>query len=142
MVGLAQGQSHDHPTLSKLKVSAMTKERRTYRINGLVQGVGFRPTLWHVAHTLGLFGEVWNDADGVGTILEGNANILNRFELELRPVARELRIRSSPRMRLHARPVPSRCSHPATVVGAMLSPTVRTVVRALRSRAPFPMTGR
>lgn len=84
MVGLAQGQSHDHPTLSKLKVSAMTKERRTYRITGLVQGVGFRPTLWHVAHTLGLFGEVWNDADGVGTILEGNADILNRFELELR----------------------------------------------------------
>ena len=48
----------------------MTMERRTYRITGLVQGVGFRPTLWRVAHALKLTGEVWNDAEGVGTILD------------------------------------------------------------------------
>ena len=59
-------------------------ERRTYRITGLVQGVGFRPTLWHTAHTLSLAGEVWNDAEGVGTILEGPTSVLDRFEGQLR----------------------------------------------------------
>jgi len=35
------------------------------RIRGLVQGVGFRPAVWHVAHRLGLHGDVRNDGDGV-----------------------------------------------------------------------------
>jgi len=35
------------------------------RIRGLVQGVGFRPTVWHVAKDLGLKGDVRNDGDGV-----------------------------------------------------------------------------
>lgn len=67
----------------------MTMERRTYRITGLVQGVGFRPTLWRVAHALKLTGEVWNDAEGVGTILEGNVDVLDRFEEELRKTVRD-----------------------------------------------------
>lgn len=62
----------------------MTIERRTYRITGLVQGVGFRPTLWRVAHALELAGEVWNDAEGVGTILEGEKSVLDAFEPALR----------------------------------------------------------
>lgn len=67
----------------------MTVERRTYRITGLVQGVGFRPTLWRVAHALELTGEVWNDAEGVGTILEGKSTVLDRFESELRSAVRK-----------------------------------------------------
>ena len=35
------------------------------RIRGLVQGVGFRPTVWHVAWQLGLTGDVRNDGEGV-----------------------------------------------------------------------------
>lgn len=35
------------------------------RIRGIVQGVGFRPFVWQIAHELQLHGEVRNDGDGV-----------------------------------------------------------------------------
>lgn len=67
----------------------MTVQRRTYRITGLVQGVGFRPTLWRVAHALKLAGEVWNDAQGVGAILEGDVSVLDCFEEALRKTVQD-----------------------------------------------------
>ena len=63
-----------------------------FRINGLVQGVGFRPTVYRIATELGLKGEVFNDAEGVGVILEGEADQVSRFPTLLReqkpPLAR------------------------------------------------------
>ena len=44
----------------------MTTVTRYYRVNGLVQGVGFRPTVYRIAKELSLVREVFNDADGVG----------------------------------------------------------------------------
>ena len=55
-----------------------------FRINGLVQGVGFRPTVYRIATELGLKGEVFNDAEGVGVILEGEADQVSRFPTLLR----------------------------------------------------------
>ncbi|ESW79651.1 carbamoyltransferase [Mesorhizobium sp. LSJC280B00] len=40
-------------------------EGRLVRVTGLVQGVGFRPTVWRIATAMGLSGHVRNDAAGV-----------------------------------------------------------------------------
>lgn len=54
------------------------------RIRGLVQGVGFRPTVWHIANELGLCGDVRNDGEGVLVRL-GNASTdeIERFTRKL-----------------------------------------------------------
>ncbi|MDB6142020.1 MAG: hypF [Pseudomonas sp.] len=45
--------------------SDCTGSGETIRVRGLVQGVGFRPTVWRLARDCGLCGEVRNDAEGV-----------------------------------------------------------------------------
>lgn len=63
-----------------------------FRINGLVQGVGFRPTVYRIAKELGLKGEVFNDAQGVGVVLEGEDSQVLAFPEAMRqgkpPLAR------------------------------------------------------
>ncbi|MES9851508.1 MAG: carbamoyltransferase HypF [Candidatus Thiodiazotropha sp. L084R] len=49
------------------------------RVQGLVQGVGFRPTVWHLARESGLRGSVWNDAQGVEIHVCGQQEQLDRF---------------------------------------------------------------
>jgi hydrogenase maturation protein HypF len=62
------------------------------RVRGLVQGVGFRPTVWRIAHELGLSGDVRNDGDGVLIRLSGAEAQISGFCSELRsqcpPLAR------------------------------------------------------
>jgi hydrogenase maturation protein HypF len=53
------------------------------RIRGTVQGVGFRPTVYRVARSLGLGGFVRNDEHGVWVELEGSAPDVARFERTL-----------------------------------------------------------
>ncbi|MEZ5934062.1 MAG: carbamoyltransferase HypF [Alphaproteobacteria bacterium] len=71
---------------------AVLVEARTIRIRGLVQGVGFRPTLWRLAEALGLKGEIGNDTRGVRLDLEGDRDALDRLirriEQEAPPLAR------------------------------------------------------
>ena len=57
----------------------MTKAATDFRVRGLVQGVGFRPTVYRIALELGLSGTVWNDAEGVVVHLEGEPEVLERF---------------------------------------------------------------
>ena len=41
------------------------------RVRGIVQGVGFRPTVWRIARDLGVRGGVANDGEGV--LIEASA---------------------------------------------------------------------
>lgn len=56
-----------------------SREARIVRVTGLVQGVGFRPTVYRIAAALNLAGRVWNDEAGVGIRLEGDAASLDAF---------------------------------------------------------------
>lgn len=57
------------------------------RVRGLVQGVGFRPTVWRLANEAGLVGAVVNDGDGVLIEARGDARALSTFlsRLEAEP---------------------------------------------------------
>jgi len=61
------------------------------RVRGLVQGVGFRPTVWQIAKACGLTGRVWNDAWGVQIeVWGGDAQIdefVQRLQTEAPPLA-------------------------------------------------------
>lgn len=51
----------------------------TIRIRGIVQGVGFRPTVWKIAQQFGLVGTVSNDGDGVLIEVLGKSFSINAF---------------------------------------------------------------
>ena len=57
------------------------------RVRGRVQGVGFRPTVWRIAHSLGLRGQVANDSEGVLIEVWGAAATLHEFVARLRSEA-------------------------------------------------------
>ncbi len=54
-------------------------EARDIRIQGIVQGVGFRPTVWKLANKFGLQGEVFNDGKGVQIYVWGTSDSINKF---------------------------------------------------------------
>ncbi len=54
------------------------------RVRGQVQGVGYRPFVWQLAHDLGLTGEVANDAQGVVITVQGPQVALEQFVIALR----------------------------------------------------------
>ncbi len=78
----------------------MTAEAVSVRIRGLVQGVGFRPSVWRLARDLGLAGEVRNDGDGVLIRAWGSAGalrgFLDRLPREAPPLSRIDRIDVTP----------------------------------------------
>jgi hydrogenase maturation protein HypF len=81
-------------------VGASGAQRRRLRVRGIVQGVGFRPTVYRLAVERGLAGWVLNDAEGVLIELEGPAAALDGFVAELRdrppPLAEITAIESAP----------------------------------------------
>jgi hydrogenase maturation protein HypF len=70
------------------------------RVRGLVQGVGFRPTVWRIANRLGLSGEVLNDSEGVLIQAFGSTAALAALEFALMeeapPLARVDAIEAAP----------------------------------------------
>ncbi len=55
------------------------RQRKRISVNGIVQGVGFRPFVFNLAKTLGLTGTVTNTASGVAIEAEGSGVLLDRF---------------------------------------------------------------
>jgi hydrogenase maturation protein HypF len=65
----------------------MERERRRFRVTGVVQGVGFRPFVHGLAHRHELSGFVLNDGQGVIVEAEGEIAELDRFSAGLRDEA-------------------------------------------------------
>ena len=59
-------------------------KRQRILITGRVQGVGFRPTVYSIAHKLGLSGFVYNDTEGVTVELQGEPERIEEFLSRLR----------------------------------------------------------
>jgi hydrogenase maturation protein HypF len=78
----------------------MAAVRVRARVEGTVQGVGFRPWVYGLATELGLGGYVLNDAHGVLVEVEAEAASVDRFLRRLEgggpPLARVERVRSEP----------------------------------------------
>ena len=70
------------------------------RVRGLVQGVGFRPTVWRLAQAHGLRGSVANDGEGVTIHIGGPPEAIAKFVdsllAEPPPLARIERVERSP----------------------------------------------
>lgn len=62
-------------------------ERRAILIQGIVQGVGFRPFVYHLARRLGLAGHVKNQTGHVFIEVEGAPALLDQFIAQLRTEA-------------------------------------------------------
>ena len=58
--------------------------RKRIRVRGIVQGVGFRPFVFNLAHELGLAGYVLNSSAGVTIEIEGSGPGVARFVATLR----------------------------------------------------------
>jgi hydrogenase maturation protein HypF len=77
-------------------------ERLQIRVQGIVQGVGFRPFVYNLARRSGLTGHVLNDSSGLVVEVQGEPDVLESFVAALRtlhpPLAwvRELTLTSLP----------------------------------------------
>ena len=77
---------------------ARQRKALSITVTGVVQGVGFRPFIWRLAHEHALSGEVTNTPDGVKILIEGDEKSLESFTQELPkqapPLARILALTS------------------------------------------------
>lgn len=70
--------SNAQPSRQRLRLHTDT-EGESIRVRGLVQGVGFRPTVWRLARNAGLAGDVCNDGEGVLIRLWGSSAQIDDF---------------------------------------------------------------
>ncbi|MCX8113533.1 MAG: acylphosphatase, partial [Burkholderiaceae bacterium] len=62
---------------------AANEVQQRLRIRGAVQGVGFRPFVYRLAHELALDGWVRNDGEGVEVVVRGAPADIARFHERL-----------------------------------------------------------
>ena len=74
----AAGESLDFAVLRPSSIY-----QRRLRVTGIVQGVGFRPYVWHLAKQLHLAGWVRNDAAGVEVLVQGLPDQVEAFTQRL-----------------------------------------------------------
>ncbi len=81
-----------HPDGKGILADSAGRIRRHLHVTGIVQGVGFRPYVWHLAKALNLTGWVRNDAAGVEVLVEGEPEPIEAFTRrlpeEIPPLAR------------------------------------------------------
>jgi hydrogenase maturation protein HypF len=75
-----------------VRAPARGRRRTRVRVNGTVQGVGFRPYVYRLAGELELGGFVLNDAHGVLIEVEGSPAAVDRFLARLPPEAPPLAV--------------------------------------------------
>ena len=108
----------------------MNETAELIRVRGLVQGVGFRPTMWRLAHRHGLRGWVANDGQGVRIHVCGPVAAVEEFVLELPgespPLARIDRIEREPARHLPQDAGFHIAASEATAIGTGIAPDAAT----------------
>ena len=99
---------------------------RSIRVRGVVQGVGFRPFVFRLAHANALAGWVLNEPDGVDIHLEGAESALETFLRDLEalapPAARIIAVDVRPTEHAGLTDFTIRESHPHGRVSVRISP--------------------
>ncbi|HTZ45737.1 MAG TPA: carbamoyltransferase HypF [Jatrophihabitans sp.] len=94
------------------------RQRRTFLVRGVVQGVGFRPYVYALARQLGLAGTVANTADGVRVEVEGEPAAVAAFGSRLPAEAPPLAAIST----VDEQPVPVRGGTDFTIEASVAGP--------------------
>ena len=98
--------------------------RRRLTINGIVQGVGFRPFIYSLARDIGLVGSVYNTSDGVKVEVQGNLPQLEQFESRLHSEAPPL----STIISVEMEDIPTRDDSEFTIVSSHDNASVSTLI--------------
>ncbi|WP_051305826.1 carbamoyltransferase HypF [Desulfogranum mediterraneum] len=122
---------------TKMPPATETLQSRAIQIKGMVQGVGFRPYVYRLAHALGLSGTVANSGDGVEIMATGRAaamaSFIQRLPREAPPMARISSLSVTERPQQDAQPrftiIASAHNHKATV---QITPDTATCPDCLR----------
>ncbi|HEX9040130.1 MAG TPA: carbamoyltransferase HypF [Trebonia sp.] len=113
--------------------------RTAVRVEGIVQGVGFRPFVYSLATRLGLGGFVGNDVDGVFAEVEGDPAAVREFlhaiARDAPPLARVERVTAAPRAPAGAASFQIVASEPAGRRRALIAADTATCADCLRELA-------
>ena len=113
--------------------------RTAVRVEGIVQGVGFRPFVYALATRLGLGGLVGNDVDGVFAEVEGAPEAVQEFLLSLErdapPLAKIERVTARPLVPDGGTGFAIAASEPGGARRALVSPDTATCADCLAELA-------
>jgi len=115
-----------------------------YTIEGIVQGVGFRPFIYQLAQSYELFGYVLNNSLGVEIEIEGELENLKSFDLDLSsklpPLARIDRIKREEKAVQNYKNFEIRASNEQIVKQTLISPDMSICddcIKELRDKKNF-----